>query len=177
MFKRIFSCNRAINEGENASLGIDYRFYPRTDIGKNIYTKNYVCFEAFEIRQLERIIEAFRLPDFPFYYCAEMLLYKPLNYDFEYMLDDLPNSESLAVIREATCRWTNKEKERYQAYLDWINFGLGTMDKITSEDIIKNKKIPKRFKAIYVEDLESLKTTIRKLLKLYKNHWYMFTAI
>ena len=147
-------------------------------MGKSIYTAKVCdCFGALEINQLKRIIEAFKLPDFPFYYCAETLAYKPLKYDLEYMLDDLPNSNKLDIISPATCGWSNKEKERYQAYLDWYSYGLEKMNTITNEDILSNTKIPKRFKADYIEDLELLKTTICKLLKLYKAHCYMFTSV
>jgi len=165
-------------------LSVDYRFYPRKFIGKVIerYSKlsseiPCVSFEGYQFRMLDYLVKIFNLPEIPYYYCMDDRIYNPLNIDFEFASFDLPNRDKYFILLEASCIWTDKEKERYQAYLDWLKWGLNKFNKITAQDILLCDKIPKDYRNSCIEELETMKSNIKKFLELYKEHWYKFSSV
>lgn len=155
-------------------MGIDYNFFPRKALGQEIFSTECQSFEGYQIHEIEHLVEIFCLPKLPYYSCSETLMYTPRSERLDLRILDLPNVHF--VLENSMSMWTNHEFERYQAYLEWVKWGLKRIDEINAKDVGKST-IPDLYKKSYIEDLEFIKENIRKLLELYKNHWYRFTNV
>ena len=150
-------------------MSVDYRFYPRDFVLKNrkFDIKETYFIEGYIINNINIIIDLFKLPKLPFYYCEYVYPYYSNNYKYIFKQQDLPTYYDNLILNP---RKSKTNIENYENYKDWIDWGIFKFNNLTVKDIEKvSNKIEPAIKDIF----DDLKEYLPLILDLYNKHYYV----